>query len=63
MNDNIDTARRMLAENNSVGMSSKDEPIQWNLHNAISALIKGVEEENEKLSERVSALEKILHKN
>ena len=62
MNTHIRNAEKFLKENNAIGMSSSGQPIQWNLHNAIAALIKGFEEENERLSERVSRLEKQLHK-
>ncbi len=60
MNEYLDRAAKMLADNERVGMSSSLEPIQWNLHNAIFALLKGVEEENEKLRARVAELERIV---
>jgi hypothetical protein len=49
----IEDARRCLEDNNARGMSSTEQPIHWNLHNAISALIKAFE----KVEARVAKLE------
>jgi hypothetical protein len=49
----IEDARQCLQDNNARGMSSTEQPIHWNLHNAISALIKAFE----KVEARVAKLE------
>ena len=58
MNQNIKQASACLRENNNIGMDSGQEPIHWNLHNAITLLIKAFEEENEMLQQRVDHLER-----
>lgn len=53
----------MLRENNAIGMSSSQEPIHWNLHQAIAALTDGLAEliaKNEKIERRVDLLESKL---
>jgi len=57
MSKQIQNARKCLSDNNARGMSPSKQPIQWNLHNAISALISAFEEENQKLTARIAKLE------
>ena len=57
----IEIAKKMLRDNNSIGMSAHNEPIEWNLHQAIDCLIDAVEEleqKNEGLEIRLRAIEK-----
>ena len=63
MSAELNDARRMLADNNARGMSSSLEPIHWNLHNGISALIWAVdalEEKNAELERKLAALEMFI---
>jgi hypothetical protein len=63
--EEIKIVTKMLVENNRLGMSASKEPFHWNFHQAIDALARSVEilaEDNRKLSEKVSHLERQLGK-
>lgn len=56
MNEHIDNARRLLAENKDI--NPKADPVRWNYHNALVSLLKGFEEEVRELKAKISRLEK-----
>jgi uncharacterized membrane protein len=63
MKEKINEIEKLLMENNQIGMSAQSEPIHWNLHNAIDAVLSALEEieqENQNLKERLRRVEKHL---